>query len=342
MKKIGLAVIFILSVVSCSLGTPAFASEVDSVLVAVKNAAPSIAEKVSHSGNLSIDNGKKVSQPKGIAVKSKSAEKWINISVDYADSIAGVTAEGTVLRGADPLVSAVVQETVNGFRVVTVIRDTTRNSRFEYTFAVPADAALVRTPTGYLLTDGDEVLGTLADPWATDASGRKLKTHYEWKNHVLAQVLDEEMKDLQYPVVLDPAWGYVYQYNLSFRPSVNMTRLKTCFNCYFPVVGAPRSYPKVGQLLPLTVGIFSFECTMGQTIQTADYAAFQFNATKNHVDGFGSNINFQFMQAGSINYMLVDAYIANSLDAIRAPYMASAGLNWQVFAWNLNSPNPRT
>ncbi|MEY3846599.1 MAG: hypothetical protein RJA66_866 [Actinomycetota bacterium] len=323
---------------------PVSASESNRALQTLERIVPGILKETNAAGRLRVVELTRDSGVGSVRLASKGAIEGQSISliIDYAKSQRGTKQGLVVLDAEDPSVSAVAQEMGNGFRVLTTIASKPVTNRYSYSFDVSSSARLLENSNGYLVVDGSTVLGSLDEPWAIDADGNRVKTHYEWSNSVLTQVIDEGLEKISYPLVLDPAWGYVFQYDLSFSPATNMSRLKTCFNCYFPVSGAPKNYPKPGQLLPLSVGIFNFECRMASTVETPSYGSFQFNATANHVDGYGSNIIFQFMKIGGRNYLVVDAYIVNSLDLIRAPYLASAGLNWQVFAWNLNSPTPRT
>lgn len=319
------------------------ASESEKALQILEKVTPALLADTRVNNTLSLSPGKRTDGLGAIRLKSEGAARGqsVALTIDYVNTQTLTKSGLVVMAGNDQTVEAVAQETGNGFRVLTTISAKPATRRFDYTFDVPQSTRLVETGGGYMLTDGKHVLGILGKPWAVDATGKQLRTHYEWNKSVLTQVLDEDLLGVSYPLVLDPAWGYVFQYDLSFSAATNMSRLRTCFNCYFPVTGAPRAYPRLGQLLPLTVGIFNFECRMGSTIESPSYASFQFDATKNHIDGYGSDIIFQFIRVGSSNYMLVDAYITNSLDFIRGPYIASAGLNWQLFAWNLNSTKPK-
>lgn len=325
-------------------GEPAQADQADKVKQIIEKLAPGILSQTNSAELLNVTKLVEGSQKKGIRLSSLSSDTKTRISmtVAFASNIESKGLGLSVLSGEDDAIRAVTQPTVNGFRVLTTLTSSPKSNRFDFKFELPTSFGVQTTPNGFLVTAGSQVLGSLAKPWAIDGEGQSLRTHFEWDGSLLTQVLDENLSTIQYPVVMDPAWGYTYQYNLVFRASTNMSRLKTCFNCYFPVAGAPRDYPKFGQLLPLQVAVFNFECTMGQTIQTPDYASFQFNATRNHIDGFGSNIIFQFIRVDSKNVLVVDAYIVNSLDLIRGIYKPAAALNWQTFASNLNSPTPRT
>lgn len=73
------------------------------------------------------------------------------------------------------------------------------------------------------------------------------------------------------------------------------TELRSCFNCSFPVSGAPKSYPKKGQLIKLTA------CGAGVVCKPAPVKfypvgkdSFKFIAQKGHFDGAWSKVTFTF------------------------------------------------
>lgn len=266
------------------------------------------------------------------------------MTVPFAKYIIKGAAGISVLSGDEAVINAVSQSTPNGFRVLMTLTAAPKSNRFDFKFDLPGGMDTQPSPNGFLVSSGSRVLGSVAKPWAIDGDGRSLKTHFEWKDETLTQVLDENLETVSYPIVLDPAWGYIQQYDLDFSPVTSFNRLKTCFNCYFPVDGAPRNYPTQGQLLPLTVArIGNFECTMGPTFTGTNYRAFEFFATKNHVDGYGSNITFEFMLVGGKSKLVVEGYVVNDFFIVgQYFYVVSADYTWQLFANNLNSPTPRT
>jgi hypothetical protein len=121
-----------------------------------------------------------------------------------------------------------------------------------------------------------------------------------------------------------------------------MSTLHDCFNCKFPINGAPEDFPAPNQLLPLTVGgIGNFECRMG--IETfvdeqvwVSYDFF-FNATANRVDGLGSGISFsfQFFPGDATYSLLVSAHVVNDFWPVQNHYRGLAFAQWAIFANNL-------
>ena len=75
-------------------------------------------------------------------------------------------------------------------------------------------------PEGYVLLESDQgdgiaiasaaatdLLGVFAAPWAIDADGRDVPTHYEVQGDVLVQVVDHTAGSFTYPIVADPWLG---------------------------------------------------------------------------------------------------------------------------------------
>ncbi|MFM6966023.1 MAG: hypothetical protein ACKOWI_01390 [Rhodoluna sp.] len=319
---------------------PASASEQDKIVQIVEKLAPEVLGQTVDNSTLNFSEAKDAAKSTVVNLLSTSSDKksTIALAVDYMRSVNRSAGGLTLMSGQDPAVFALVQSGDNGFRILTVLTSRPQSNKFSYDFDVPKGTEILETPSNYLLAFGDKVLGSIQKPWAVDANGRRLATHFDWDGRTLTQVLDENLSNVSYPALMDPAWGYTKQYALVDSPEVNFAKLQLCFNCYFPVPGAPYAYPRIGQLLPLTVAGQSFECTMGPTYQFPGYREFQFNATKNHVDKLGSSISFQMTKIGSGYALVVQGYVVNDFGGpiARWGYLQSAGLMWQSFANNLN------
>ena len=69
-----------------------------------------------------------------------------------------------------------------------------------------------------------------------------------------------------------------------------------------------------------------------------NFYAWQFNATKNHVDGLGSNIIFQLrINSLGSKELVVDAYIVKDFWGGNLEYANMAKSNWKTFAENLSN-----
>lgn len=96
--------------------------------------------------------------------------------------------------------------------VATVISDASAPTRYDYEYTLPAGGSLVPSETGgVLVLDGSGVPLAMVDaPWAYDANGNAVPTHYEINGSVLTQTVDHD--GAAYPVVADPRatffwWG---------------------------------------------------------------------------------------------------------------------------------------
>ena len=107
----------------------------------------------------------------------------------------------TVFEDAYPSADAVVQETAEGVRLISVIHDAAAPTEFLYTFG---DAVLTRNEgTGAIEISRDDVsLGFVDMAWAVDAAGNEVPTEYEIRGSTLVQIVDHA--GAQYPVVADP------------------------------------------------------------------------------------------------------------------------------------------
>lgn len=231
-----------------------------------------------------------------------------------------------------------LQSTSFGFRILNVLGSSSAPEQLSYSFDVPPGVEMVETPTGFFLVSGTTFYGRILPPWAIDSAGKDIPTSYSWSDGVLTQNVDLSDPTIQFPVFADPAWGYVYTYPVNKTSVRTKSLLKSCFNCYFPVSGAPKNFPIPKQILPLKVAGANFECKFVREITSTDYFAFQFDATKNHVDGLGSNIIFQFMKISGAKYLVVDAYIENdSIWVNNDAYRIGAAFNWYTFAQEINN-----
>ncbi|GAB3125162.1 hypothetical protein [Glaciibacter psychrotolerans] len=262
----------------------------------------------------------------------------ISFTVDYATESDSVDSGLTVLTTTSDDVSAYVQPMATGVRVLTAIASAEAPGDYTYTFDVPEGTSLVEGVGRYYLSDDDRVLGALLPPWAVDAAGESVPTSYSWADGKLTQHVDLSSPRISFPVLADPAWGYAVEYKLTKTVAANKALLKKCFKCYFPVPGAPKAFPKVGQLLPLMVGPANFNCTFKNEFNATNWFAFQFDATKAHVDKLGSNIVFEFRAlSNGTRYLMVSAYVVNDAFWLKNPaYQAGTYVNWKNFASNLN------
>jgi len=258
-----------------------------------------------------------------------------SFTVDYAVSVAATSDDGVVaLNTEDPNSEAYIQPVEGGYRVISATLNADGPSTFDYTLDVPSDAQLHEDGSLLFIEAGAQTFAVLEIPWAKDGNGVDVPTWYSLSQGVLTQHLDLSRVD-SYPVLADPAWTYSYKFPTNKTSTRVEQLLRSCFNCYFPVAGAPRAFPTQGQLLPLTVGgIGNFECRMGGTAKVAgSLFQYSFLATRNHIDGEGSTITFSFR---SDQYLWVSASVMNQL-LNNSLYRGGAIQTWSNFANKLKN-----
>ena len=141
-------------------------------------------------------------------------------------------------------------------------------------------------------------------------------------------------------------WSYNFKYNIGrTTPKKAKKALHACFNCDFPVKGAPRAFPKRGQDLPLKAGPFglgNFHCTFREEYSGGDqggpYYGFSFDTAKGHVDGTGAWIAFTFRTDSNGNNILnVFGYVSKNTYVPEKLYKNRANAMWSKFAKNIKS-----
>ncbi|WP_166906157.1 hypothetical protein [Mycobacterium sp. DL440] len=121
--------------------------------------------------------------------------------------------------------------------------------------------------------------------------------------------------------------------------------LHRCFNCNFPMGGAPKEFPKVGDKLPLEikmagVKMANFPVQVTQAEKTGSEINIEFVTLPGHVDGPGSTIHFRFFEQGGELHLGVNAHITDPGPGTQPPpvgpvlrgmYTGVAHLNWQPY-----------
>ncbi|KXP08724.1 hypothetical protein [Tsukamurella pseudospumae] len=160
------------------------------------------------------------------------------------------------------------------------------------------------------------------------------------------------------------AWEYVETYYPSpvymiegaeqkYRVSIDgaWDALNECFNCVFPIGGAPKAMPKVGDFMPLSIGAgghisaanIPFPLKVTQIEKSADEINIEYETLEGHPDGAGSTIHFKIVSLGGEALKLVvtgkilggPGAAAGSVPGGQTIYRESAGIAWQKFINNL-------
>ena len=99
----------------------------------------------------------------------------------------------------------------DGVQMLTTITSADAPSSFSYQIDIPQDGSVTLNHDGTaVISDAEgKPLITTSAPWAMDADGTAVPTHYEVEGTTLIQVVDHAAGDFSYPIVADPTywWG---------------------------------------------------------------------------------------------------------------------------------------
>lgn len=147
---------------------------------------------------------------KPISASSSSAQFSVSLPKELNVEHSVAAGDGTIVfAGKDGSTSAAVQVLSPGTtRIQTILPNSAAPTRYTYAF-----------PNGYspaVAADGSVVVNSLdgsgyaiiSAPWARDAHGHGVPTHYETAGGNLVQVV-QPTPDTVFPVVADPSWAWI-------------------------------------------------------------------------------------------------------------------------------------
>jgi hypothetical protein len=122
----------------------------------------------------------------------------------HAEVVGGVSiftdAKGTTATAVNPLEDG-------GAQFLVTIGSAESPTRFAFPVTVPDGALFALTDDGgaeITLADGT-IAASIPAPWAVDADGARVQTHFEVAGDALVQVVDHRNPGIAYPVVADPS-----------------------------------------------------------------------------------------------------------------------------------------
>lgn len=140
----------------------------------------------------------------------ETPEVTVEVSLPTAASV--TVAEETevgllVYENGDGSYTVPIPGRFGDLQVNTVIESERAPRAFEYGLDFSAAVEIHRLGEAIVVLDSDgELLLTVAAPWATDASGNDVPTHYEIQGSAITQIV-EHNSSFDYPIVADPWMG---------------------------------------------------------------------------------------------------------------------------------------
>lgn len=171
--------------------------------MAITTVAVPASAATSHEGNLTTSEivAHALRYAPAIAMSAPlmdTAKVTTRIKNATATLISGI---GTASLTASAPAHSLVQAEPGGVRELTVIR---QGSTARFALTLPAGATLHRTSSGgfLVLNRASQAVGFIAAPWAVDAQGKRLPTHYTAEGSIIVQSIDT--RGAAYPIVADP------------------------------------------------------------------------------------------------------------------------------------------
>lgn len=124
------------------------------------------------------------------------------------------------------------------------------------------------------------------------------------------------------------------------RPATAFAELHHCFNCSFPVPGAPTAYPADNQFLPLRPCVFGPVGCVGAPVRAftdESVGDLRLVAQQGHFDGYGSVVRFHFAndRQGYLHIQVLGFVVHPSIDDNVNRQFAFQ--SWRQFAANLGT-----
>lgn len=129
----------------------------------------------------------------------------LELPAEGAPTVVGRTA--VYRSGEAPTTRIAAQALTGGMRALINITGPSAPERYEFPFGGEV-ASLTQKPDGSVDTRNatGDVIGTVDAPWARDANGTAVPTHYEIQGTTLIQVVEHRSGPYVYGITADPAW----------------------------------------------------------------------------------------------------------------------------------------
>ena len=164
----------------------------------------------------------------GISFAATDGQRGAAIALPGAARLgdAVVSEDGTVTYPGNAQVPSInVAAAEDATRISTVISDARQTEEFDYDFGAGATVEVQDDGSALVLSNDireegvEAIIAAIDVPWAIDASGARIETHYVASGSVLTQVVQHRHATAAYPVVADPTFDNpnIIQYRVRFN-----------------------------------------------------------------------------------------------------------------------------
>lgn len=187
-------------------------------------------------------------------------------SADEA-STAKPVAPGVVAYDSGNGSANAVQATEDGsLRMLTVIDNPGAPTEYDYKVTVPSGGYVELGQDGgaVIMDNAAHVIATVATPWATDTTGKQVKTWFTTDGVTLSQVIEHDTDDVAYPVTADPKISF------GWKIYVTLSKSETKYLAARPnQAGAYYALPGAAGCFFIGAGFLGFTCGGYITVRSA-------------------------------------------------------------------------
>lgn len=130
----------------------------------------------------------------------------VKMTLPGAD-VTSSSALATIASGAGNSQTALQAVGADSQRATVLISGPADPSEYSFAFSGASSVELQPDGTVFIVDSATGQTSTVAAPWARDASGAPVPTHYEVRGSTVVQVVDHSSSTIAYPVSADPWWG---------------------------------------------------------------------------------------------------------------------------------------
>lgn len=146
-----------------------------------------------------------VSASRGVTLRTPTADLEMSLPAGGRARVDGLTA---VYDGSARGTSVAVQPMRHGLRALVHIDTPSAPQRFEFGLAGDVDRLVLRRDGSVVALDASGApVAVAAAPWAVDADGTPVPTHFEVHELTLTQVVRHRAGAFSYGVTADPVWA---------------------------------------------------------------------------------------------------------------------------------------
>ncbi|PWJ61444.1 uncharacterized protein DUF2599 [Rathayibacter iranicus NCPPB 2253 = VKM Ac-1602] len=186
----------------------------NSPLAAIAAVAPEVVARAEPSHVANTTDGNRLSLPAGSVLAPTDASDGVFITVGDTSATVTLPASetavasssndaGVIYDNGDSSSTVVLANSDSSVTFVSVLDGSQAPSRYSYTYS---NTGVLRQANdgGVTIWEGETMVGYFLNPWATDARGTAVPTHYEVTGNTLTQVVDHTSGSFEYPIIADP------------------------------------------------------------------------------------------------------------------------------------------